>query len=122
MSDLLSKEEKHQEYLNEHERLAKLFVTDRFAFEIERKRLIDESIDDMCWSDETKERMREQQKDLDRILKGAGSTENRLVMIQALVWHHVVNTSQPALQKYIKSLHSFKKIKLNRSKLSLVKG
>ena len=121
MTDSSLKAEKHQEYLNEHERLAKLFVTDRFAFEMERKRLIDEAIDDICWCDEVKERMRAQQKDLDRILKGAGSTENRLAMIQALMWHHVVNNSQPALQQYLKSLHSFKRIKLNRIALSLVK-
>jgi hypothetical protein len=48
MTDPSLKAEKHQEYLNEHERLAKLFVTDRFAFEMERKRLIDEAIDDIC--------------------------------------------------------------------------
>lgn len=121
MSDFLSKAEKHQEYLNEHDRLAKLFVTDRFAFEMERKRIIDRTIDDMCCSEEFKEKSKKQQKELDRILKGAGSAENRFAMIQALFWHHVVNKWQPAMQKYFPTLGSLKKSKQNRSELSLVK-
>lgn len=122
MADLLSKAEKHREYINEHDRLANLFVTDRFAFEMERKRIISGAIDDMCCSEEIKERLRAKQKELDRTLKGMGSAENRLAMIQALLWHHVVNKWQPALQEYLTTLHSLKEeSKRNRSALSLVK-
>ncbi len=51
----------------------------------------------MCCSEEFKEKLRAQQKELDKTLKGMGSHENRLAMIQALLWHHVVNSWQPAL-------------------------
>ena len=121
MADFLSKAEKHQAFLNEHDRLANLFVTDRFAFELERKRIIHKAIDDMGCSEESNEKLRTQQKEWDRILKGAGSAENRFAMIQALFWHHVVNEWQPALQKYVTTLNSFQKDKHKQSTLSLVK-
>jgi hypothetical protein len=38
--DTVSISDKHQQYLDEHDRLANLFVPDRFAFELERKRII----------------------------------------------------------------------------------
>jgi hypothetical protein len=122
MADLSSSAIKHQEFLNEHDRLAKLFVTDRFAFEIERKRIIHEAIDNFGCSEKSKNRLRTQQKEWDRILKGAGSAENRFSMIQALFWHHVVNEWQPALQKYVTTLNSTQIGKNKRSTLSLVKG
>ncbi|MGB3211067.1 MAG: DUF3135 domain-containing protein [Desulforhopalus sp.] len=121
MSDSLSKEGKKREYLTEHDRLAHLFVTDRFAFEIERKRIIADTIEDICSTDECKEKMRAQQKELDRILKGSGSAENRFAMIQSLFWHHVVNEWQPALQEFQTALSSLKYDKKKRSPLSLVK-
>jgi hypothetical protein len=83
---------------------------------------IDKTIDDMCCSsEEFKEKLRIQQKEWDRVLKGAGSAENRFAMIQALLWHHVVNKWQPDLQKYLKALNSLKKSKRNQSVSSLVK-
>ncbi|RUM45237.1 MAG: hypothetical protein DSY80_03590 [Desulfocapsa sp.] len=39
---------RHEQYLTEHGRLARLFTIDRFAFELERKRILKEHIDDMC--------------------------------------------------------------------------
>ena len=120
MSDFLPKAEKNQEFLKEHDRLANLFVTDRFAFEQERRRIINKTIDDMCCSQEAKEKLRIQQKDLDRVLKGAGSPENRFAMIQAIFWHHVVNQWQPALQKFLTTANSVKKNKRNSSALFLV--
>lgn len=121
MSDLLSKAEKDREFFKEHDRLAKLYVTDRFAFEMERKQIIDKTIDNMCCNEEFKEKLRVQQKDWDRILKGAGSAENRFAMIQALFWHHVVNEWQPALQEFLTTLNSLKKSKRNRSVYLLFK-
>lgn len=73
MANSLSKAEKHRKYINEHDRLANLFTTDRFA------------------------------------------------MIQALLWHHVVNDWQPVLEDYVTTLNSFQRSRRNRPALSLVK-
>ncbi|MGB3211687.1 MAG: hypothetical protein WBB19_13370 [Desulforhopalus sp.] len=69
MSGFLPKSEKDRKFLEEHDRLASLFVTDRFAFEMERKRIIDEIIDNMCCSEKSKDRLRVPQKEWDRVLK-----------------------------------------------------
>lgn len=121
MSTSLSQAEKKQEFLKEHDRLAHLFVTDRFAFELERKRIINKTIDEMRCSEAAREKMRRQQKDLDRVLKGAGSAENRLAMIQALFWHHVVNRWQPALQEFLTATSWVKNSKGRRPTLYQVK-
>ena len=115
MTDVSPKEEKRQEYLQEHERLARLFVTDRLAFERERRRLIEQTIEDSCRSAPIQERMRGLQKNLDRILKSAGSNENRLALIQAFFWDHIVNKWQPTLHIYLEALHSCNK-KMKRIK------
>ncbi|MCP4339490.1 MAG: DUF3135 domain-containing protein [Desulfobulbaceae bacterium] len=121
MSDFSKKEENRQKYLYEHDRLSNLYITNRFAFELERKRIIREAIDDMTCSEEIKDRLRVQQKKLDKTLKGMGSAENRFAMIQALLWHHVVNTWQPALQNYSTTLNSFEKSMYHRPTVRLVK-
>lgn len=122
MANFLSQTEKKQAAEKEHDRLAKLYVTDRFAFEQERKRIINKTIDEMHCSEEGREKLRLQQKDLDRVLKGAGSPENRFAMIQAIFWHHVVNKWQPALQEFLATADSGKKNTCNRSDLHLVKN
>ena len=122
MAELSSQSEENQEFLKEHDRLANLFATDRFAFEQERKRIINKTIDEMCCSEEARQKLKMQQKDLDRVLKGAGSPENRFAMIQAIFWHHVVNQWQPALQEFLTTVASVRKSKRNRSTLSLVKN
>lgn len=85
--------DKRQQFLDEHDRLANLFKDDRFAFERERKRIIKESIDHMY----TRDRRRLQQQELDRILSSTGSSDNRFAMIQALFWHNLFQKWQPAL-------------------------
>jgi len=104
MLNNVSKADKHQQYLDEHDRLANLFVTDRFAFELERKRILNETIDSYYSSEKFKEKLRVQQKELDRILKGMGSSENRFAMAQALLWHHMVNRWQPQIENDIREL------------------
>lgn len=122
MSDFSFPAEENREFLKEHDRLANLFVTDRFAFELERKRIINKTINEMCCTEEKREKLRLQQKDLDRVLRGAGSSENRFAMMQAIFWHHVVNRWQPVLQEFLTATNSVKKNKPNRSALSLVKN
>lgn len=116
--DNVSKVDKHQQYLDEHDRLANLFITDRFAFELERKRLIQETIES-TYSNHYK--LWDQQKELDSILKGAGSPENRFAMIQALFWYHMVNNWQPQLLENTTELRGVMGATPNRPRLSLVK-
>ncbi len=88
------KKEWKQQCLKEHERLSNLFTSNRFAFELERKRLIQDTIDRRV----NKEKLQEQQNEWDRILNGIGSAENRFAMIQSLFWHDFVNNWQPGLE------------------------
>ena len=89
-----------QRYIEEHERLANLFITDRFAFELERKKLLQESINFTHHRD----KLQQQQEEWDRILNGTGSPENRFAMIQSLFWHHIVNEWQPTIQEASEAL------------------
>lgn len=85
--------------LEEHARLNKLFKEDRFAFERERKRMIDEVINS-ARDEEQKERLKALQKSWDDKMKKAGSKHNRLVIAQHLFWKHVEEKWNPALQDY----------------------
>ncbi len=71
----VAKMNRYQQYSDEHDRLANLFGMDRVAFEIERKRILNEAI--VCLPNSEK-RMAEQ-KDLDIILKRLELTENQLL-------------------------------------------
>ncbi len=112
-------QEKERKYLEQHDRLAHLFVTDRFAFEAERKRMIDKTKNGRGYSEEIKEKLNLRQKNLDRALKGAGSPENRFALIQAFFWHCIVNEWQPAFKKHFPVLNSLKKSTPDHSTLSL---
>lgn len=117
MHDSVSNDDKHHQYLDEHDRLANLFVTNRFAFEQERKRILRAAINTM----EHPENRKEQQNELDRILKGIGSSENRLAMIQALFWHHLFNNWQPELHEQVGHLNALVNTIRTRPVLTLVK-
>lgn len=121
MLNNVPKADKHQQYLDEHERLADLFVRDRFAFEQERKRILNETIDNYYSCEKWKEQLRTQQKELDSILKSVGSAENRFAMAQALLWHHLVNNWQPGLKERATTLNNLVRSKHIRPRLSLVK-
>ena len=96
MTDSLSKTDRQRQHRNKHARLAELFITDRFAFELERKRLIEENLKSLSCPRQ-RARAEELQKKLDCILQGAGSEHNRFVMMQMLFWDHVHNVLIPAL-------------------------
>lgn len=64
---------KEQRYIDEHERLADLLIADRFAFELERKKLLQELVNFT--------RPEKLQNEWDKILNGMGSAENRFAMI-----------------------------------------
>ena len=75
------KEKREKESLEKHARLSKLFKEDRFAFERERKRMIDEiiiSVED----EEQRNRLRVFQKSWDKKMRGAGSRHKRFIQAQ----------------------------------------
>lgn len=101
------KGKREQEALERHEKLARMFREDRFAFERERRRLIEEvihSTDDLS----QRKRLRDLQEKWNRRMKGAGSTHNRFVLAQTFFWEHVREVWQPALEDAHRALDRWK--------------
>ena len=96
MNKISKQEERERICLEEHERLAKLFKENRFSYEQERKRLIEENIG-MKPEENIRKNLTSFQQRIDKILSGAGSQHNRFVMIQTLFWNQIVNVWIPAL-------------------------
>lgn len=105
----LCEEERHEntrkEALEEHARLHKLFKEDRFAFERERKRMVEEVING---AKDTKQRkkLKALQESWDRKMKNAGSAHNRFVLAQHLFVEHVNKVWNPTMEeccRYLKS-------------------
>ena len=93
------KEKRKRESLERHSALSKLFKEDRFAFELERKRLIEEVIQS-ARSEKHKEKLTALQASWDKRMKGAGSSHNRFLLAQAFFWDHVQYAWLPALQEF----------------------
>ncbi len=91
--------ERRKKWAEEHDRLSRLFVEDRLTFERERKRRIEKTITG-GHSAAAKIRLRELQKNWDKILTRAGSPHNRFVLIQMLFWNQVRDVWSPALNDY----------------------
>lgn len=91
-------EKARKEALEEHARLHKLFKEDRFAFELERKRMINEVINGATEKKQI-EKLRAIQESWDRKMKKAGSAHNRFVLAQHLFWEHVNKVWNPAMQE-----------------------
>jgi len=104
------KEKREKESLEKHARLSKLFKEDRFAFERERKRMIDEIINSVEDEDQ-KDRLRVFQESWDKKMRGAGSRHNRFVQAQTLFWEHFHETWHPTIQKFNFLLNSKQIIK-----------
>ncbi|MCD6265581.1 MAG: DUF3135 domain-containing protein [Deltaproteobacteria bacterium] len=104
------KEKREKKALENHARLSKLFKEDRFAFERERKRMIDEIINSVE-DEEQKNRLRAFQESWDKKMRGAGSRHNRFVLAQTLFWEHFHETWQPAIQKFNYLLNNKQSIK-----------
>lgn len=93
------KERIRKEALDNHERLHKLFVENRLAFERQRKNAVDgliNSIEDPA----KRARMRALQDSWDRKMKNAGSKENRFVLAQVFFWEHFHEVWQPAIKEF----------------------
>lgn len=93
------KEKREKESLEKHARLSKLFKEDRFAFERERKRMIDEIINSVE-DEEQRNRLWALQESWDKKMKGAGSRHNRLVLSQTFFWEHFHEIWHPTIQKF----------------------
>ena len=89
----------------QHERLNKLFNENRFAFEIEKRKMINEIIDS-ARNEEQKERLMAIQESWDNKMKNAGSKHNRFVLAQHLFWDHVENIWNPFIQECSRELRS----------------
>ena len=92
------KKEREKESLKKHARLCELFKKNRFAFELERKRMIDEIINSSDDEDQ-RNRLRAIQAAWDKRMKKAGSNHNRFVLAQTLFWRHFYETWWPEIQK-----------------------
>jgi tmRNA-binding protein len=79
-----------------HDKLSHLFKENRFLFELETRKLIEEAIN--FENDERqKEKLSNCQKNIERILKNAGSDHNRLVLMKMLFWETVNDRFRPLL-------------------------
>mgnify|MGYP006309259099 CR=1 FL=1 len=98
------KEKREQEALERHARLARLYKEDRFSFERERRRMIDEVIES-AGDDDQKARLRAFQESWNRRMKNAGSRQNRFVLAKAFFWEHFHGVWQPAIEELNKALN-----------------
>ena len=92
------RENREKAALEEHERLHRLFRENRFAFELERKRKIEEVIS-RARDEEQKNRLREIQAAWDKKMRGAGSKTNRFILAQTFFWEHFHEKWKPALEE-----------------------
>ena len=92
------KEKIRRESLEEHARLSELFREDRFAFERERKRRIEEIINS-ARDEAEKKRLRTLQDSWNKKMRNAGSRHNRFVLAQSLFWEHFYEVWQQALEQ-----------------------
>jgi hypothetical protein len=94
-----------EDALAEHERLARLYKDNRFAFELEKRRLIREIIDS-AGSESEKEKLMAIQDAWDNRMKKAGSKQNRLTLARHLFTDHVEKIWHPAISECSRELGS----------------
>jgi len=95
----MDKEQREKNALEKHARLARLFKEDRFAFERERKEMINDVISSAP-DEKMREKLRAVQESWDKKMKNAGSEHNRFILAQKLFWEHFHDTWQPSIQKF----------------------
>ena len=109
------KEKREKESLEGHDRLSKLYKEDRFAFERERKWMIDEIINSVE-DEEQRKRLKAFQELWDKKIRGAGSNYNRFIQAQTLFWEHFNQTWHPNIVK-VNCLLNNTQIMKNRNSL-----
>ena len=110
------REKREKASLEKHTRLSELFRKDLFAFEQERKRMINKVINS-AGDEAQKKRLKDMQASWDKRMRGAGSKYNRFVMAQTLFWDHFYENWLPAIKKFDLHLNA----KPTRPSLKLVK-
>ena len=93
-----SRERRKKEALEQHAKLAKMFREDRFSFELERKRLIGETINEM--PEKMRESMYSLQEKINKRLNNAGSPYNRMVLMNMMFRQQVLDVFLPALYSF----------------------
>lgn len=91
-----NREVREKRALENHERLSRLFREDRLAFERERKRLIDDVIN-QAENEEQRDRLKELQAKWNKRMRGAGSDHNRLVLAKTFFWEHFHEKWHPTI-------------------------
>jgi len=104
------KGKREKESLENHARLSKLFKEDRFAFERERKRMIDEIINSVE-DEEQRDRLRAFQESWDKKMRSAGSRHNRFVQAQTFFWEYFHETWHPSIVRFNSLLNNKQIIK-----------
>ena len=98
------KEKRRKESLENHARLHRLFLENRFSFERERKRAVQELIDSVQ-DEEMKAKLLALQASWEKRMRGAGSAQNRFVLAQTFFWEHFHQVWNPTIQKLSLSLN-----------------
>jgi hypothetical protein len=93
------KEKIRKEALERHERLHRLFVEDRLAFERERRNAVNDLINS-AEDPEQREKLRAFQESWDRKMRHAGSRENRFVLAQTFFWEHFHEVWEPSIKEF----------------------
>ncbi|MFW6147922.1 MAG: DUF3135 domain-containing protein [Thermodesulfobacteriota bacterium] len=95
----MEKEQREKNALEKHARLSRLFKEDRFAFERERKEMINDVISSAT-DEKMREKLRAVQDSWDKKMKGAGSEHNRFILAQKLFWEHFQETWHLNIQRF----------------------
>ena len=85
-----------------HKEMSKLFKKDPKAFEKKHRELVDETIKNA--PPETQLKLRLTQAKFDKLIRGAGSEENRLALAQGMFWTQFLDVFNPALQEFSKKM------------------
>lgn len=89
------KEAREESALKEHARMHKLFKENRFMFELEVRKQVEEAITSA--PPDMQPRLREIQAKWQNTMKGAGSKHNRLVLAEHMLMEHFTFIFSPAL-------------------------
>lgn len=86
-----------------HKKMSKLFEEDPETFEKKQKKLIEEVITSAPKGIQLKLRL--SQAKFDKLMRGAGSGENRLAQAQGVLWSHFIDVFDPAMQEFSKEMN-----------------
>lgn len=98
MTQFNEKFEREHEALNRHRELSRLFRENRFAFEKERRRMIQEVIDS-AGNEKLRQKLIQIQSRWDKRMKEAGTPHNRFVLAKTFFWEHFFEVWYPEISR-----------------------